>query len=46
MNGSGTANWVWLLQYSDAGTFECPSALDTSKRGNDYIPEEWTIETY
>ena len=33
----------WVRDVSDTGVFTCPSELDTTQRGVDYIPEGWTI---
>ena len=41
---SSTANWLSFVSLS--GTFECPKELDTTQRGDNYIPDGWTIETY
>ena len=36
----------WLFGVSETGTFVCPTGLDTTKRGWNYIPEGWKIERY
>jgi hypothetical protein len=34
----------WLRDVSPTGTFVCPEELDTTQRGNSYIPTGWTID--
>jgi hypothetical protein len=41
--GGGTGDWV--AGVAETGTFVCPEDLPI-ERGNDYIPEGWTVETY
>jgi hypothetical protein len=34
----------WLEGVAAAGTFVCPSSLDTTIRDNSHVPEGWTVE--
>ena len=36
----------WLKDVSPTGTFVCPEELDKTQRGENYIPEGWTVEKY
>ena len=36
---------LWVEGAAESGTFICPSGLDTTLRGTNYIPEGWTVET-
>jgi hypothetical protein len=45
-NSTRTSTSYWLSNVSSSGKFVCPSALDTTQRGDSYIPEGWTIQTY
>ena len=45
-NADGHSTIGWLSNASPSGTFECPSAFDTSIRGTSYIPDGWNIKTY
>ena len=40
-DGWCTKNWV--ANVSPTGTFVCPSELDTTNRGTDYIPANWSV---
>ena len=47
----GFSEWLygatssWLERVDASGTFTCPSDLDTTQRGADYIPEGWNVVT-
>ena len=35
---------AWLKDVAASGTFKCPSSLDTTSRGENKVPMDWTVE--
>jgi hypothetical protein len=43
-NDSNNSTYEWLYYVPSTGTFVCPTGLNTTQRGDNYIPKGWTIQ--
>ena len=42
-NSAETSTANWLRDTANTGTFYCPNGLDTTTRGNNTLPVDWTV---